>query len=126
MLLLKDGGAVLLTAVDAERNIVFLKEPQAGATAPSVAFSPRLCAAREHRVFGGHPATSLALAPHRDALFHGRGAEHPRRALTDGDASLCIREHVHLDVGGAERVTGSAIGAHQRRNTFESTRIEAS
>ena len=72
--------------------------------------SPRVLVARgQHRVLGGDPALAAALAPARDALGDGGGAEDLRVAEGDEDGALGVLAPPAFDGDGAELFGGAAV-----------------
>ena len=58
--------------------------------------------ARQHAVFGRHPAAALALEPGRQALLQARRAVHVRVAELDEAGALGVHRHGALDARRGE------------------------
>ena len=63
----------------------------------------------EHGVLGGHPALATALAPTRNALGEGGGAQDPGAPEGHQDRSLGVVEPVAGHGHGAQLVDGAAV-----------------
>ena len=68
--------------------------------------------ARQHAVFGRHPAAPLALEPRRHALFQARRAEDMRVAELDEARALGMHRHRALDRDAAKLVGLAFGGTH--------------
>ena len=65
--------------------------------------------ARQHAVFGRHPALARVAAEGRHAVFDARGADHFRLAGFDEDGTFGVNQVVRRDAGGAELFRKTAV-----------------
>jgi hypothetical protein len=76
------------------------------------ALATRVRGAGEHRIFGGHPAFTLATQPWRQPVFDAGGAQHLRVAEADENAALGMFGESGLDENGAHFVWRASGWAH--------------
>src|SRR3546814_1765462 len=69
-----------------------------------LAVAARVRGAREHPVFGGHPALALAAQPGRQAFLDARGHQHARVAEADQHRPLGMAGEVRFDRHGAHLI----------------------
>jgi hypothetical protein len=96
------GAAIGLDDVAIERDLTFAEQPEVGhgaqaapdepldllraprlLTLGGLAIAAGMGCAREHSVFGGHPAFTLSAQPGRQALLYRGGDEHAGLAERD-------------------------------------------
>ena len=113
-----------------------LLHPTVDTASAAIALGPRLGAAWQHRVLGGHPAATAALTEGRHTLLDRGGAEDPRVSHCDERAALGIGNRMQFDRCWAKLIGGTFVWAHwsecigrpndQRRKIRWSTMIETS
>src|SRR5690606_31566327 len=117
---LAEPGAVDAGAQGAADQALDLERAAALLAAGGLAVAAGVGGARQHAVFGGHPAFALAAQESRYALFHARGAQHPGVAEADqyrafGVAGVAaFQAHLAKLSGGA--AAGALDGRHGHRD----------
>ncbi|VXC46315.1 hypothetical protein SPHINGO8AM_130240 [Sphingomonas sp. 8AM] len=77
-----------------------------------LAAAARVRGARQHPVFGGHPALALAAQERRQTLLDRGGDQHPGIAEADQHRAFGVAGEARLDGYRAHLVGGAAAGAH--------------
>src|SRR3546814_15136966 len=67
--------------------------------------------ARQHAVFGSHPALALATQKTRYTIFHAGGAQHAGVAKTDQHRAFGMAGETAFDLHRAQRIAGTSAWA---------------
>ena len=74
---------------------------------------PRRGRARQHAVFGRHPALARVAQKWRNAILDRRGADHFRAARLDQHGSFRVQEILRMNVCRTKLVVRAIVDAHQ-------------